>query len=297
MRHLGKKFERFLRIERGYSDFTIRSYMTDIVQFFNYANEKNVEGITDVNKDVVRDFLGDLYKKGISNKSLRRKLSCLRTFFKFMLREKIVSKNPTYAVPQPRFHRGLPKFLSINQIFDAIDNIKGDKILSIRNKAILVLFYLTGMRLRELVSIDMKDIDFYNLTVKIKGKGSKERIVPFGHSGKKILGEYIKVRGELLKDKSTVDKEALFLSKSGKRISPRDVERIIEKLLIQYVGGEKINPHALRHTFATHLLDEGADLRAVKELLGHESLSSTQIYSHISIEALKDAHKRAHPRA
>ncbi len=297
MRHLGKKFEKFLKNERGYSDFTINSYMTDIIQLFDYAGEKKIENILDVNKDIIRGFLENLYKEGVSNKSLRRKLSCLRTFFKFLLREKLATGNPTYAIPQPRFHKRLPKLLSISQIFDAIDNVKGDKAIDIRNKAILVLFYMTGIRLRELVSINIKDIDYYNLTVKIMGKGAKERIVPFGFKGKKVLEEYLQIRAKLLKNRFNEDNEALFLSRNGRRITPRDVERIIEKVLIQFVGGEKINPHVLRHTFATHLLDEGADLRAIKDLLGHENLSSTQIYSHISIEALKNAHKQAHPRA
>ena len=148
-----------------------------------------------------------------------------------------------------------------------------------------------------LLSIDINDIDFYKLTIKVKGKGAKDRIVPFGHNGKKILEKYLKVREGMLKVKSGKNKKALFLGQRGERISPRVVEREIEKLLVKVAGGERIYPHALRHTFATHLLDEGADLRAVKDLLGHESLSSTQIYSHVSIEALKNAHKQAHPRA
>lgn len=297
IKDLGKKFKKFLKIERGYTDFTVNSYMTDLFQFFNYLDNNGINDISDVNKDIIRGFLENLYKNGISNKTLRRKLSCLRTFFKYLRRENIIYGNPTYAVPLPRFHKRLPKFLTINQIFNAIDNIKCKKTLDIRNKAILELFYLTGIRLRELVYLNIENVDFYNLTIKVKGKGAKERIVPIGFRGKRVLKKYLNVREGLLKGGFSEDSRALFLSKSGRRISPRDVQRIIEKLLMQFVGGEKISPHVLRHTFATHLMDEGADLRAVKDLLGHESLSSTQIYSHVSIEALKNAYKQAHPRA
>jgi len=297
MKNLANKFEKFLRFERGYSDFTINSYITDLFQFFDYIDNNEIKNISDVKKNVIRGFLESLYKEGISNKTLRRKLSCLRTFFKYLRRENIVTGNPTYAIPLPRFHKKLPKFLSINQIFDAIDKIELKSPLDLRNKAILELFYLTGMRLRELVNLDVEDVYFYDMTVKVKGKGSKERIIPIGFSGKNILQQYLSVRDELLKKKKNSNEEALFLSKSGKRISPRDVQRIVEKLLIKFIGGEKISPHILRHTFATHLLNEGADLRAVKDLLGHESLSTTQIYSHISVESLKNIYKQAHPRA
>jgi integrase/recombinase XerC len=297
MKNLANKFEKFLRFERGYSDFTINSYITDLFQFFDYIDNNEIKNISDVKKNEIRGFLESLYKEGISNKTLRRKLSCLRTFFKYLRRENIVTGNPTYAIPLPRFHKKLPKFLSINQIFDAIDKIELKSPLDLRNKAILELFYLTGMRLRELVNLDIEDVYFYDMTVKVKGKGSKERIIPIGFSGKNILQQYLSVRDELLKKKKNSNEEALFLSKSGKRISPRDVQRIVEKLLIKFIGGEKISPHILRHTFATHLLNEGADLRAVKDLLGHESLSTTQIYSHISVESLKNIYKQAHPRA
>jgi integrase/recombinase XerC len=297
MKNLANKFEKFLRFERGYADFTINSYITDLFQFFDYVDNNEIKNISDVKKNEIRGFLESLYKEGISNKTLRRKLSCLRTFFKYLRRENIVTGNPTYAIPLPRFHKKLPKFLSINQIFDAIDKIEVKSPLDLRNKAILELFYLTGMRLRELVNLDVEDVYFYDMTVKVKGKGSKERIIPIGFSGKNILQQYLSVRDELLKKKKNSNEEALFLSKSGKRISPRDVQRIVEKLLIKFIGGEKISPHILRHTFATHLLNEGADLRAVKDLLGHESLSTTQIYSHISVESLKNIYKQAHPRA
>ena len=295
MKNLGIKFKKFLKYERGYSDFTVNSYMSDLRQFLEHLNNQGIEQIQDVKKDAIRSFLEELHKKDVSNKSLRRKLSCLKTFFKYLRRENIVEGNPTYSVPLPRFHKKLPKFLSINQIFETIDKTKQETPLDIRNKTIIELFYLTGIRLRELVNIDLKDVNLFNLTIKVKGKGSKERIVPIGTSGKEILEKYLIKREILLK--SRPDNKALFLSKSGKRITPRDVERIIEKLLFQTCGGEKISPHVLRHTFATHLMDEGADLRALKDLLGHESVKTTQIYSHISIEALKNAYRQAHPRA
>ncbi len=297
MQHLAKRFKNFLQVERGYSDFTVQSYLTDLSQFFEFMQETDIKSLDQIDKNVIRSFLEKLNTSGISNKSLRRKLSCLRTFFKYIRREHLIEKNPTYAIPMPKFHKKVPKFLTINQIFDALDGIKSDNPLDIRNKTILELFYLTGIRLRELVSIDIGDISFNKLQVKVRGKGAKYRIVPFGMSGKKVLEEYIAVRGTLLSGKASVDKDALFLSKNGKRISPRDVQRIIEKILMPFIGGERMSPHKLRHTFATHLMDEGADLRALKELLGHESLSSTQVYSHVSVEKLKDSYRKAHPRA
>ncbi|MCK4965971.1 tyrosine recombinase XerC, partial [bacterium] len=262
-----------------------------------FMQETDIKSLDQIDKNVIRSFLEKLNTSGISNKSLRRKLSCLRTFFKYIRREHLIEKNPTYAIPMPKFHKKVPKFLTINQIFDALDGIKSDNPLDIRNKTILELFYLTGIRLRELVSIDIGDISFNKLQVKVRGKGAKDRIVPFGMSGKKVLGDYIAVRGTLLSGKASADEDALFLSKNGKRISPRDVQRIIEKILMPFIGGERMSPHKLRHTFATHLMDEGADLRALKELLGHESLSSTQVYSHVSVEKLKDSYRKAHPRA
>lgn len=297
MLNLAKKFEKFLRSERGYSDFTVKSYMTDVAQFLEYTREIKKDSIDDIDKNTIRGFLEKLNTDGISNKSLRRKLSCLRTFFKFLRREHSIDKNPTYAIPMPKYHKKVPKFLTINQIFEALDSKMSGSPLDIRNRTILEVFYLTGIRLRELVAINIGDINFNKMQVRVKGKGAKDRIVPIGSSGKKVIEEYIAVRESLVSRKSSADKDALFISRNGRRLSPRDVQRIIEKLLMPFVGGEKISPHKLRHTFATHLMNEGADLRALKELLGHESLGSTQIYSHVSVEKLKSSYRKAHPRA
>lgn len=293
------RFLEFLHRERGYSRFTIVEYRRDLTQWLNFFdNLKDVVSLQEVEREHIRGFIEYLYQKGIKNTSLRRKLSSLRSFFRYIIREGVITDNPAQSFPLPQFHRKLPHTFTVRELAEGFD--KMEKSLdprSRRNQCILELFYLSGIRLRELVGLNLHDVDLTRGTVLVHGKGSKERIVPIGQRGVKLLQDYLSKRTKLVKSGTFIDSEALFITGRGRRISPRHVERIAAKYLGPLSGEKTVGPHRLRHSFATHLLDEGANLRAVKDLLGHSSLSTTQIYTHVSIERLKDAYRKAHPRA
>lgn len=293
------RFLEFLQRERGYSRFTIIEYKRDLAQWLNFFDSlKNVVSLPEIEREHIRGFIEYLYQKGIKNTSLRRKLSSLRSFFRYIIREGVITKNPALSFPLPQFHHKLPHTFTVRELAEGFDKMEmSQDPRSRRNQCILELFYLSGIRLRELVGLNLQDVDFIRGTVRVHGKGSKERIVPIGHRGIKLLQEYLLKRTKLVKSGTFIDSEALFITGRGLRISPRHVERIAAKYLGPLSGEKTVGPHRLRHSFATHLLDEGANLRAVKDLLGHSSLSTTQIYTHVSIERLKDAYRKAHPRA
>jgi len=290
-----KQFENFIKYERSYSEFTLRSYRQDLKQFQSILNNQNGKSILQATKQDIRDFLEFLYSKKLSHTTMHRKLSCLKTFYKYSLREHRIEHDPTANIPFPPQHRKLPTFLTVKQAFSGLNQLRSSPDLNVRNSVIFSMFYLTGMRLRELAGLNIKDIDEYNYTVRVLGKGNKTRIIPIGRKGFNLIKEYLPFREKHAK--KTRDVSALFLSRSGNRLSPRQIERIIGRIVYEITDGQKGGPHLLRHTYATHLLNEGADLRAVKDLLGHASLSSTQIYSHVSIEHLREIYNRAHPRA
>jgi integrase/recombinase XerC len=292
-------FLKFLRVERGYSDFTVQSYHRDLSQFHTFLRETGTElPLSSVDRKIVRKFVESLHNTGAGNTTLRRKISCLRSFFKYLMREGAVSQNPAREIRLPQFHRKLPYYFTVKDLEECLNRLEGRNLgLARRDLAILEFFYLTGIRLRELVQLNIGSVDYTKKTIRVFGKGKKERLVPIGRRGVALLKEYLAVRGELTVKGARLDSEALFINRNGNRISPRQVERITAKYLGPFSGEKSVGPHRLRHSFATHLLDEGADLRAVKDMLGHSSLSTTQIYSHVSIERLKEAYRRAHPRA
>ncbi len=290
------EFVNYLQKERGYSEFTIDSYSRDLEQFRKYLPDKN---ICEISVTHLKGFLDYLYNKEYSNNTLSRKLSCLRSFYKYLVREGSVKIDPLSRIPNPKKKKGLPDFLAEDQLKDALLKTgfsnKGEKVYdlrSMRDITLLQLFYATGIRLRELVGLNIRDINFDSGTVKVSGKGGKDRIIPAGSICMESIKQYISLR-----KRSHSSNEPLFTGNRNNRINPRTVQRIVADRLNSIGEGIGVHPHLLRHSFATHLLDNGADLKAVQELLGHKNLSTTQIYTHVSIEKLTSAYDQAHPRA
>jgi tyrosine recombinase XerC len=292
------RFIRYLRQERGYSENTVEAYYRDIIQFFSfyseYSNLISIQ-ISDVDKTSIRHFLGMLAESGLEMSSISRKLASLKAFFKFSVREGVIDNNPAVLVKSPKTKKRLPIVLSEEQISSVIESIDGKTFIAKRNKAILELFYSTGIRLSELISLNIGDLNFNKMTIQVLGKGNKERIVPFGDSAKSALLNYLEIRQNQF-EKVRLE-NPLFISRGGSRIARQTVQMTVRKLLSKVSEEEHLSPHIFRHSFASHLLDRGADLNAVKDLLGHSSLSTTQLYTHIRIGKMKDVYKQAHPHA
>ena len=291
-------FLEYLEKERSYSPHTIKAYETDLIQFSQFVKEYSGTGffnVSSVDKKTVQHFVGFLTEKDLSPKSTGRKLASIKSFFRYLLKYAHVESNPASAVKAPKQHATLPKFLQKEVLEQVLSHSDKDDWQLKRDKTILELLYSTGIRLSELVAIDLGDVLIDQKTVKVFGKGGKERIVPFGGKAAEALGFYLKERNiHLQKD---LDNNPLFISKKGLRISPRTVQSRLKKLFDSVAAGSGFTPHLMRHTFATHLLDRGADIRAVKELLGHASLSSTQIYTHLETKKMKKIFEQAHPHA
>jgi integrase/recombinase XerC len=277
-------------VRRRFSDFTVKSYKTDLEEFFSFLRKNGKSNFSEIDRKDIRSFMGELLSYGYKKSSVSRKLSAIKSFCKFLERNKIIKGNPSVSVKTPKTERNIPSFLSEEEVRKMLDFSVSEKRLDIRNKAILELLYATGIRASELVNMDISMFDAKSKLLRVYGKGKKERIIPIAKVAFEALNVYIsKVRG--------YKEGALFLSKSGKRLAQRDLQRIVKKSIIKVATLNQMSPHTMRHTFATHLLNRGANLRAVQELLGHESLSTTQIYTHVSVEKLKEEYKRAHPRA
>ena len=292
----------FLKNEKNYSNYTIISYRNDLIQFFNYLKLYRIlkdDKIEYVDRSVMRKYIVSLKKSDYSARSISRKISTVRSFFKFCLREGIIKVNPTINLITPKINKKLPYFLYLQEVNKLIEAPLKNTIFGIRDRAILELLYGTGIRVGELVNLNICNIDLYEKTIIVFGKGSKERILPLGNPSIRAIQEYLTSRN-LSEKKIFVNKndlEALFLNRLGGRLTARSIRRIIIKYMKMAGLNKKISPHVLRHSFATHLLGGGADLRSVQELLGHKSLSTTQIYTHITKERLKTIYKKSHPRA
>ncbi len=290
-----------LQVERNYSEHTCVAYRSDLEQFRQYAaarigiQEVNIGGITRL---FLRDFFAQLMEHGAARKSVRRKIAALRSFFRFLVRRHILVLNPAEGLISPKLEKRLPVFIdekSIERLFTLPDQSTAE---GCRDSALLELFYGTGIRLSELIGLRLRDVDLNNRTIKVLGKGAKQRVVPIGDKALIALKRYLEHRHELYTEESLVDDlEGVFLTIHGRKMYPKGVNLIVKHYLEQVSEVEKKSPHVLRHSFATHMLDRGADLRAVKELLGHESLSTTQIYTHVTVERLKKAYAQAHPKA
>lgn len=285
------EFLSYLNYEKGFSQNTLFSYKRDLKQFLIFIKGKAEE----VSRAHISRFVAFLSQKNYASSSIARKLSALKSFYHFLVREKYVKEDPTGQVILPKKIKLLPKALSLGDILKLLENIPQQDPLDIRDQALFELLYASGMRASEAMALNLLDVDLKISFVRVLGKGSKERLVPLGEKAKKALENYIvKARPQVLKNK---ENPALFLDQHGKRLSRQGLWWIVKKWVKILSLSSKVSPHTLRHTFATHLLEGGADLRSVQEMLGHANISTTQIYTSVSRERLKKAYLSAHPRA
>ena len=300
-----EQFLEHLRYERNVSAHTLRNYRIDLEQFLAHlagpeSNKKRATpSVEEIDHLTIREWLASLHSAQKSKSSIARKLAALRTFFQFLVREGLLELNPAKLVSTPRQEKKLPNHLSVEEAVRFIESPDTQTDLGKRDRAMLELMYATGVRVAELTTMNLGDIDFRSQLIRVTGKRRKQRIVPFGDPAGEALRSYLKIREKFLCNApvSARDEEALFLNYQGTRITTRSVGRMVDKYIRLCAGIHNISPHALRHSFATHLLDSGADLRDIQELLGHARLSTTQVYTHVSMEKLIEVYDKAHPKA
>jgi integrase/recombinase XerC len=285
-------FLQYLQFEKRLSIHTLVAYSGDLTQFYEYLQTTyEIKDLSEINHTVIRSWIVSMMEQKITPRSVNRKITTLKTFYKFLLRQNLVSENPMLKIQSPKTSKRLPVFVEKEKMNDLLDNLSFEEDLEgIRNKLIIEMFYATGMRLSELINLKEKNIDLNSCQLKVLGKRNKERIIPFGNELKHKIEVYIG-------SKSSKADEYLFVGKSGKKMYEKLAYRIVKKYLSLVTTLDKKSPHILRHTFATHMLNNGADLNAIKELLGHANLSATQVYTHNTVEKLKNIHKLAHPKA
>lgn len=286
-----QKFISYLSSERRLSQNTIISYSNDLDQFHCFLDENfNITSqISEVSFHIVRSWVANLFENGVQPRSINRKISTLKTFFKYLEREEFIDVNPMLKVVGPKASKNLPLFVKENEIKLLLEEVTfDDGFIGKRDKLIIEIFYLTGMRLTELINIKLTDLDFHNKSIKVIGKRNKERIIPLSDSILTSIQSFI----------NEFDlKEFLIISSKGNKVYSKLVYRVVRKYLSKITSINKKSPHILRHTFATHMLNNGADINAIKDLLGHSNLSATQVYTHNTVEKLKSIYKQAHPRA
>ena len=305
MDELIERYMQYLRYERNASPHTVRNYQSDLRQFrdFLLQGQPGAEvSLKSVDALRIRGFLAFLFEKERKKTSIARKLAAVRAFFKFLSRERAWAENPAAAVSTPKLARTLPRIMSEEEMNGFLDRVgqaaeSGDAAL-VRDRAILELLYASGLRVSELTGLDLRQVNFGDGIVLVRGKGDKERIVPFGSKARAALTAYLPVREKILhENRATAAATALFLNARGGRLTPRSVDRLLKKHVRQFGPNVKVSPHSLRHAFASHLLAEGADLRAIQEMLGHKSLATTQKYTQVSIKQLMDVYDKTHPKA
>jgi len=285
-------FLNYLTGEKNASPHTIKNYRIDLREFGEYLGDQNLEEVTYLE---IRSFLAHLQAKDYSKSSISRKLACLRSFFKYLVRENKVTSNPVATIATPKREKKLPLFLTPDEIIQLIEAPSKNKWEEKRDRSILETLYSSGLRVSELMGLNQEDVDLFSGLVRVRGKGKKERILPLGQMALKAIRGYLefnpspRIHGGV--------KLPLYLNRSGGRLTDRSIRRMILKYTKRIGLNKDISPHTLRHSFATHMLDRGADLRSVQELLGHENLSTTQIYTHVTTKRLKEAYDTAHPRA
>src|SRR5262245_34542477 len=285
-----------LRI-RAVSEHTLANYEFDLRDFESFLKLREVD-FDSIDHVVVRDFLGHLYERDLAKTSIARKLACLRTFFKFLVRDRRLKSNPAELISSPRLPKKLPSPLQESEAAIVVEVPRGDSLKDLRDRAILELLYASGLRVRELTGLNDENLDMPQQLVRVFGKGRKQRVVPFGDFAARALTAYLEQRGRLgLAQPEDDGQTPLFVSVRGRRLSARDVQRLVETTRMRLPSGRRLTAHTLRHTFATHLLERGADLRAIQELLGHSSLATTQKYTHVSLEHLRAEYDKAHPKA
>ncbi len=293
------RFLQYLQVERGVSGHTIDAYRSDLTQLTNYLFDVEGKSADLIRADVslLRNFLAEIYD-AIQPASLERKVSAIRSFYRFLVQEKRIEANPAEQIELPKKERHMPTVFTVDEIFTLLDGAFNEEKLGLRDRAIWELLYACGLRVSELVGMNLQDISTERQEVRVQGKGNKQRVVPISETAMKTLLGYLPLRSKLLKDHPRwACPEALFLNYRGGRLTRRGVAHMIDQTMLRLGHGRKIGPHVLRHTFATHLLDGGADLRTIQELLGHQSLRTTQKYTHVSLDHLMQVYDRAHPRA
>lgn len=284
-------FLKYLQFEKRLSSHTILAYSGDLEQFYTFLHTTyEIKKLSDINHVLIRSWVVELMEKKISPRSVNRKITTLKTFYKYLLRQGIATENPMLKIMSPKTSKRLPVFVEKDNMNTLIDTIAfGDDLEGIRNKLIIELFYATGIRLSELINLKLVNVDLEACQIKVLGKRNKERIIPFSNEIKNSIQDY-------MDKKPGLPGEFLFQLKSGKKMYEKFVYRLVNEYLSVITTVDKKSPHVLRHTFATHMLNNGADLNAIKELLGHASLAATQIYTHNTVEKLKNIHKQAHPK-
>ncbi len=320
-------FLSYLEKERKFSAHTVEAYELDLNRFILYIRfmdlkgdeedlkkimkkgtklkeiktelnrilkvERNIRKFQDIDRDLIRKYLGLEFDLGFSCKTVARRLASLKSFFNYLMRSERISDNPAIYVKSPKISQSLPNFIDHKVIDALMESPDVSTEIGVRDRAILELFYSTGMRLNELIMLDISAVDSIKQMIKVHGKGGKERLIPFGNKAKLWLEKYLKNRA--VSFNSAWEKTPLFVNAKGGRILRLDVQRSTRKYIEKFANGKSLGPHILRHSFATHLMDKGADIRAVKDLLGHDSLSSTQVYTHVQPEKMKEIYKQAHP--
>jgi integrase/recombinase XerC len=302
MENLIADFRIYLEVQRNVSKHTLKAYMADVEEFNNFLQESDItkkgDAIINVEPETIRSYLSHLYREKVKKVTVNRKVSSLRSFYKYLLRAGKVKNNPAEMVQTPKTEKYMPTFLSVDETFQLLGDQGDHSVSGLRDSAMLELFYSSGLRLSELAGLNVTDFDFRQALVKLRGKGKKERIVPVGRQALLAIDGYLKNTTEVRKKcDENLFKNPLFLNTRGKRITARSIARIVDAMTVKSGIGRKISPHSLRHTFATHLLNAGADLRSIQELLGHESLSTTQKYTAVNINRMMEVYDKAHPRA
>ncbi|MCG8616221.1 MAG: tyrosine recombinase XerC [Desulfobacterales bacterium] len=289
-----------LEAEKGYSSHTLRAYRSDLFDFLEFyigdrvGEDENIQAvfqnrIRQVDRAVLRRYLASLVKQDKSKRTIARRLSSLKSFFNYLVRTDRIDLSPAESIPYPKQEKTIPKTVGIDDIFRLLDSLPDDSWLDKRNLAMFETFYSTGMRISEIHGLNMGDIDFKSRMIRVFGKGRKERVVPVGERALNAIEDY--------RNKLAQDHRAVFLNKDFGRLSTRSIRRILDKIVLNCGMSLKLSPHMLRHSFATHMLDSGADLRGIQEILGHTSLSTTQIYTHVSMDRLVEVYDKAHPRS
>ena len=275
------------------SKYTRDAYHRDLNYLQNYCIKKNIKKWSNLKSQQLRDFISDRHRKGISGRTLQRNLSSIRTFYRYLCKIDVVSINPAEGIITPKSSRKLPKLLDVDQTFQLLE-IKENDVLAIRDKAIIELIYSSGLRLTEVISLNINDIDFIDRVLTVIGKGKKARNLPIGKFAIQAIDDWLKSRQKLVKNNK---ERALFISNRGSRISPRSVQERIKRWAVKQGLSGNVHPHMLRHSFASHILESSGDLRAVQELLGHADISTTQVYTHLDFQHLAQVYDKTHPRA
>ena len=293
MQEVFNKYIDYLQAEKNASVYTVRNYTKDLLEFFNFAMENEIKSLRQIDKQTLRNYMAHLMKKGFAKSSIARKLSAIRSFYRYLLREELVQVSPAATTTSPKLDRRLPSFLTVEDAKRLVESPDLSKPQGQRDRALLELLYASGLRISELVNMNVEQVNLATNEIRVWGKGAKERVVLIGAPAARALNVYINQgRTELLGGKKN---NALFVNRYGGRLPARRVQKILERYARNI--DKKVHPHMLRHTFATHLLDGGADLKVVQELLGHADLSSTQIYTHVTQSRARKIYLAAHPMA